>query len=144
MTPDEKIRILIADDFTVLLQAIKQLIERTPGLETAGVALNLDDALQAAQDLEPDVILMNDYLPPINSAHATQKFRELGFSAAILIISMQLERDMIEKSLSNGANGVMHKDELFDFLETAVRTVHNNEQYLSPNAKATLSNSGTS
>ena len=88
----------------------------------------------SARALRPDVIIMNDYLPPIDSAHATARFRELGFTAAILVISMHLEPGLIQRSFLSGANGFMHKDEIDEYLVDAIRRVHQGERYLSPKA----------
>jgi DNA-binding NarL/FixJ family response regulator len=83
---------------------------------------------------------MNDYLPPTNSALATKLFRELDVTAAILIISIDVEPEMIQQSLANGANGFMHKDEMGTLLTEAIRKVYNNEQYLSQRTEYALAN----
>ena len=136
----QKIRVLIADDFAMLRRVIHMLIEKTTDdIEVVGEALDLQDALKDVQALQPDVILMNDYLPPTNSALATKLFRELEVTAAILIISMQVEPDLIHQSLTSGANGFMHKDEIGTLIVEAIHKVHNKEKYLSPKAKDALS-----
>jgi DNA-binding NarL/FixJ family response regulator len=105
-----------------------------------GEAPDLQDALKDVQTLKPDVVLMNDYLPPTNSALATKLFRELDVTAAILIISIDVEPEMIQQSLANGANGFMHKDEMGTLLTEAIRKVYNNEQYLSQRTEYALAN----
>jgi DNA-binding NarL/FixJ family response regulator len=134
MTETEIIRILIADDFKVLRDVIRLHLERAGDMDVVDEAPDLDDALERISTLQPDVVIMNDYLPPIDSAHATARFRELGFTAAIVIISMHLEPSLIQRSLLNGANGFMHKDEIDEYLVDAVRRVHQGERYLSPKA----------
>ena len=130
----EIIRILIADDFKVLRDVIRLHLERAEDMEVIDEALDLYDALESARMLRPDVIIMNDYLPPIDSAHATSLFREQGFTSAVLVISMHLEPDLIHRSLLNGANGFMNKDEIDEYLVNAIRRVHQGERYLSPKA----------
>jgi DNA-binding NarL/FixJ family response regulator len=98
-------------------------------------APDVTDALESARALQPDVIIMNDYLPPIDSAHAAALFREQGFNGGILVISMHPETDLIRRSLRNGINGFMHKDEIDGYLVDAIRHVHRGEQYLSPKAR---------
>jgi DNA-binding NarL/FixJ family response regulator len=78
---------------------------------------------------------MNDYLPPIDSAHAAALFRTDGITAAILVISLQPEPDLIQRSFRSGVNGFMHKDEIGEFLVDAVRRIHQCERYLSPKAE---------
>jgi two-component system nitrate/nitrite response regulator NarL len=101
-------------------------------MEMVGEAPDLGEALEEVETLQPDVILMNDYLPPTNSIVATKLFRELKISAAILIISTHVEPDMIQQAFTNGANGFMYKGEMGGFLIEAIRKMYNNEQYLSP------------
>jgi DNA-binding NarL/FixJ family response regulator len=134
MTQTEIIRILIADDFKVLRDVIRLYLERAEDMDVVDEAPDLDDALERTRTLQPDVIIMNDYLPPLDSAHAAARFREQGFTSAILIISMHLEADQIQRSFLNGANGFMHKDEIDKYLVDAIRRVHQGERYLSPKA----------
>lgn len=134
MTEIKPIRVLIADDFKVLRDVIRLHLERAGDIDVVDEAPDLDDALERIRTLQPDVVIMNDYLPPIDSAHATASFRELGFTAAILIISMHPEPGLIQRSLLSGANGFMHKDEIDEYLVDAIRRVHQGERYLSPKA----------
>jgi DNA-binding NarL/FixJ family response regulator len=134
VTERKTIRVLIADDFKVLREVIRLYLERAPDIDVVDEAPDLDDALEHTRTLQPDVIIMNDYLPPIDSAYATARFREQGFTAAVLVISMQLEPDQINRSFASGANGFMHKDEIDDYLVDATRLVHQGKRYLSPKA----------
>ena len=134
MTETGIIRILIADDFKVLRDVIRLHLERAEDMEVIDEAPDLQDALESARMLQPDVIIMNDYLPPIDSAHATALFREQGFTSAVLVISMQLEPDLIQRSFLSGASGFMNKDEIDEYLVDAGRRVHQGERYLSPKA----------
>jgi DNA-binding NarL/FixJ family response regulator len=130
------IRVLIADDFKLLRDVIRLYLDGIEDITVIDEAPDLDDALESAASLQPDVIIMNDYLPPIDSAHATALFRERGITSAILIISMQLERALIQNSFVKGANGVMQKDEIDEHLVSAIRHVHQGRRYLSPRARA--------
>jgi two-component system response regulator NreC len=103
-------------------------------MDVVDEAPDLDDALERTRTVQPDVIIMNDYLPPVDSAHAAARFREQGLTAAILIISMHLEPELIQRSFLSGANGFMHKDEMDEYLVSAIRRVHQGERYLSPKA----------
>lgn len=135
MNVTKRIRVLIADDFKLLRDVIRLYLERTEDMTVIDEALDVTDALESARALRPDVIIMNDYLPPIDTAHASALFREQGFTAAILVISMQIDPAQIQRSFLNGANGFMNKDEIDDFLVDAIRRVHQGERYLSPKAR---------
>ena len=129
-----KIRILIADDFKVLRDVIRLHLARAGDMDVVGEAPDLDDALERVRAVRADVVIMNDYLPPIESAHATARFREQGFTGAILVISIHLEPGLMQRSFLNGANGFMHKDEIDEYLVDAIRRVHQGERYVSPKA----------
>lgn len=135
MAEKANIRVLIADDFDILRQVMHKLLDRAEDIEVVSESLDLEEALKETRALEPDVIIMNDYLPPINSAHATERFRAMGISAAVLIISMHVEPDLIRRSLACGANGFMSKEEMGEHLLDAVRYVYEGGTYLSPKAE---------
>jgi DNA-binding NarL/FixJ family response regulator len=130
-----RIRILIADDFKLLRDVIRLYLERADDMEVIDEARDVTDALESAKALRPGVIIMNDYLPPIDSAHASALFREQGFTAAILVISSQVEPDQIKRSFVNGANGFMNEAEIDEYLADAIRSIHRGERYLSPKAR---------
>lgn len=135
MTATRKIQVLIADDFKLLRDVIRLYVKRADDMTVIDEALDVTDALESARALRPDVIIMNDYLPPIDSAHASALFREQGFTAAILVISMQIDPEQIQRSFASGANGFMNKDEIDEFLVDAIRGVYQGERYLSPKAR---------
>ena len=134
MTEAKSIRVLIADDFKVLRDVIRLHLERADDIDVVDEAPDLNDALEHIKSLRPDVVIMNDYLPPIDSAHATTHLREQGFTDAILVVSMHLEPQRIQRSFLSGANGFMHKDEIDKNLVGAIRQIHQGERYLSPKA----------
>jgi DNA-binding NarL/FixJ family response regulator len=140
VTETRRVRVLIADDFKLLRDVIRLYLERAEDLEVIDEARDVTDALESARALRPDVIIMNDYLPPIDSAHASALFREQGFAAAIIVISMQIDPEQIQRSFASGANGFMNKDEIDQFLVDAVRSVHQGERYLSPKAREVYPN----
>ena len=135
MAETKAIHVLIADDFKLLREVIRLHLERAEDIEVVDEAPDLDGALERSGTLRPDVIIMNDYLPPTDSAHASARFREQGFIAAILVVSMHLEPDLIQRSFLSGANGFMHKDEIDEYIVDAIRSVHRGERYLSPKAR---------
>lgn len=131
---DKTIRVLIADDFKLLRDVIRLYLERAEDITVVDEALELNEALERSKALVPDVIIMNDYLPPIDSARAAAVFREHGISAVIVVISMHPEFDLIQRSIRHGVDGFMHKDEIDDHLVEAIRRVYQGERYLSPKA----------
>ena|SRR5690349_4735475 len=135
MDQPEHIRVLIADDFKLLRDVIRLQLSESSDIKVVDEVPDLDGALERTATYRPDVIIMNDYLPPIDSAHAAALFRERGITAAILVISMQPDIDQIENAFRNGVNGFMDKDEIVPYLAEAVHNVHRGERYLSPHAR---------
>lgn len=131
----KEIRVLIADDFKVLRDVIRLYLTGAGDMNVVDEAPDLYDALSSAKALKPDVILMNDYLPPVDSAEATALFREQGITAAVLAISMKAEPELIHRSFRKGVNGFMEKDEIDEYLVDAIRRIARGERYLSPRAQ---------
>ena len=136
MSEAPKIRILIADDFKSLRDVIRLSLQRAAEMEVVGEAWELDEAVERARALQPDVIILNDYLPPVDSALAAALFHEQGIPAAILAISMNVEPALIRRSLEHGVQGFLDKDEIDTFLVEAIRNIHRGERYFSPKARA--------
>ena len=128
-------RILIADDFKSLRDVIRLCLQRARDMEVVGEAPELDEAVERALALQPDVIILNDYLPPVDSALAAALFHEQGIPAAILAISMNVELELIQRSLEHGVEGFLDKDEIDTCLVEAIRSIHRWERYLSPKAR---------
>jgi DNA-binding NarL/FixJ family response regulator len=131
---DRRIRILIADDHKLLREVIRLYLERVEDIVVIDEAPELNAALESAGRSRPDVVIMNGDLPPIDSAHASAIFRQNGFTASILIVTVQLEPSLLQRSFLQGANGFMSKDEIDEHIVEAVRHVHRGERYLSPKA----------
>jgi DNA-binding NarL/FixJ family response regulator len=135
MTETGKIRVLIADDLKALYDVIRLYLERAEDLVVVGESPHLDEALEEAITLRPDVIIMNDYLPPVDSALAAAIFRERGITATIVAISMETEPALIHRSFQSGVDGFLQKNEIDESLVDAIRCVHRGERYLSPKAR---------
>ncbi len=132
MNETRKVRILIADDFKVLRDVIRMYLDRAGDMQVVDEAPDLDDAVERALALQPDVIIMNDYLPPVDTAYAAALMRERGIQSAILSISMEPQPDLVQRAFRSGINGFMYKDEIDQHLEPAIRKVLRGERYLSP------------
>ena len=126
------IRVVIADDFPQMIDVMQRMIERAGDMVVVDVITNLHDVIARIVDIEHEVVLMNDYLPPTTSVHATSRLREMGIETPILIISMHRDARLISESLAAGANGFLLKEEFTRHLLPAIRAVYSGEQYLSP------------
>lgn len=136
------IRVLIADDFPQMVKVMQRLIERAPDMCVADTVADFRDVLAKILNIEHEVILMNDYLPPTTSVTATKRLREMEVISPIVVISMQYDAQLIREALAAGANGFILKEEFMNHLLPAIRQVHDGGQYLSPLASSLLENEG--
>lgn len=126
-----KIRILLADDHTVIRIGLKLLLDRQPDFEVVGEA---DDGLAAgklAAQLEPDVIVMDVAMPNLNGIEATRQIVTAHPKIAVVILSMHSDESYVMRALKAGARGYLLKDSAEAELIQAVRTVVTGKSFFS-------------
>lgn len=127
-----KIRVLLADDHTILRDGIRSLIEDEPDMEVIGEAEDGITVVKLAERLKPDVILMDLAMPLLNGLEATRQIRKNQPGAKILILTMHENEEYIRQVLVAGAMGYILKDAAARELLGAIRSVHKGEVVLSP------------
>jgi two-component system response regulator NreC len=127
-----KIRILIADDHTILRDGIRAVLQAEPDICVVGEADNGRAAVKLTSQLIPDVVLMDIAMPILNGLEATWQIRHHNPQVKILILTMHENEDYIRQALANGAMGYLLKDASSTELITAIRAVHRGEAVLSP------------
>lgn len=127
-----KIRILLADDHTILRDGIRSLIEDEPDMEVVGEAEDGITVVKLADSLRPDVILMDLAMPLLNGLEATRQIRKNNTHAKILILTMHENEEYIRQVLAAGAMGYILKDAAARELLGAIRAVNKGEVVLSP------------
>ena len=132
------IRILIADDFAPMRRVMRRLIKREVDIEVVGEALRLPEALLLIHQLQPDVIVMDDRLPPTNCAGATRHLRDSGMETPILVVATYPDAGLVQGSLKRGVNGFIFKEEFIEHFIRAIRAVYEGVLYLSPMAEELL------
>lgn len=132
------IRVLVADDFEVMMKSIRLLIDSFEDVEIVAEEERFGEVLESCRDENQDVILLNDYVPPLDSAVATRKLRELGIETPILVMSAHDDAAHVQATMAAGANGYILKAEFLDELHKGIQAVHRGETYLSPRAAAAL------
>lgn len=125
-----QIRILLVEDHKLTRIGLKTVIERTDDLKVIGEAENGEEAVQKADQLKPDVVLMDVGMPVMDGIEAVQKIREQNKDInSIMLTSHDNERDILA-SLSAGACGYCLKDVEPERLYTAIRSVNEGDVWL--------------
>jgi DNA-binding NarL/FixJ family response regulator/signal transduction histidine kinase len=127
-----RIRILVADDHAVIRAGMRRLLESYPDFEVVGEAADGLEALAEAQDLGPQVILMDMRMPGMNGLEALRQLRASDPDLRILMISAYEEDEDVLESLKAGASGYVLKDMAADELAQAIRAVAQGETLLAP------------
>lgn len=128
----KKIRILLADDHTILRAGIRALIEAEPDMLVVGEAEDGHSAVQMTGELSPDVVLMDIAMPLLNGLEATRQIHRSHPYIKVLILSMHENEEYIRQVLAHGAMGYILKDAAAHDLLEAIRAVQRGEAVLSP------------
>jgi two-component system, NarL family, response regulator NreC len=113
-------------------QAIRTLLSAEPDLEVVGEAANASEAVVLAQQLRPDVVLMDIGMAGMSSFEATRQIRRERPETRVLFLSMYDDEDYLAECMEIGASGYVLKDCPAEQLVTGIREVHRGGSYLSP------------
>lgn len=132
------IRVLVVDDHTLFRQGIVGLLESQPDIEVVGQAGNGKDALAAAMELSPDVVLMDISMPGTTGLNATAEIKARRPQTNVLILTIHDREDYLYQALRAGASGYVLKGaDIHDLLD-AVHSAYRGEVYLYPTATKAL------
>jgi two-component system response regulator NreC len=126
------IRILLADDHALVRHGFRMILAAQADMEIAGEAGNGREAVELAQKLKPDVVVMDVTMPELNGIEATRRLIELSPRSRVLALSMHKDAVYVREILRAGARGYLLKDSADADLLAAVRAVAKGEGYLSP------------
>jgi len=128
----KKIRVLLAEDHTIVRQGIVALLGAESDIEVVGEASNGLEAIELAKKLSPEVILMDIGMRQLNGLEATRAIKKLFPSMKILVLTMYENEEWIFQILKAGASGYLIKDSAMTDLTSALRAVYQGDSYLSP------------
>ena len=125
------IRVLLADDRCVFLDGLRLLLEKKGDIKVVGEAVNGREAVQKAQELKPDLILMDIAMPELNGLEAARQIGKLLPAARIIILSMHGTTEYVMQAFKAGARGYLLKGSTGVELLDAVRAVMAGRRYIS-------------
>ena len=125
-------KILVADDHTLVRAGLTSLIARLPEMEVVGEAADGRQALRMVRDLLPDIVLMDIAMPGLNGLEAAERIHGIHPKTKIIILSMHASEEYVAQALKAGASGYLLKDAATAELEMALKSVSMGQFYLSP------------
>ena len=129
---DSPLRVVIADDHTLLREGTSRILETQPDIVVVGEAADGASAVEATVRLQPDVALLDVRMPVLNGIDATQKIREQAPNVAVLVLSAYDDDEYVSAVLRAGASGYLLKTVRANELIEAVRRVRMGEVVLHP------------
>jgi DNA-binding NarL/FixJ family response regulator len=129
------IRILLVDDFKDWLCQVRLLLQSRPECQVIAEASDGPEAVQKAQDLKPDIILLDVGLPKLNGIEAARQIRQLSPSSKIILLSQNNDLDIVRAALNTGARGYVCKTDVKRELLPAVDAVLCGKQFVSSSLK---------
>jgi two-component system response regulator NreC len=124
------IRILLADDHTVMRDGLRALLERHPDIEVVAEAADGRECVRLAEEQSPDVIVMDIAMPNMNGIEATRRIMADRPRTAVVILSMHQDESYVLRALKAGAKGYLLKDSLRADVIEAIRAVAQGRSFL--------------
>jgi DNA-binding NarL/FixJ family response regulator len=134
-----QLRILIADDHSVVRAGLRALLESRPGWEVVAEASDGREAVEKATKLKPDVAVLDIGMPLLNGVEATRRIRSSAPTTEILILTMHESDDLVQQVINAGARGYILKDEADRVLLAAVDAARHHKPYFSTRISNTRS-----
>ncbi len=132
-----EIRVVLADDHTLVRQGVSSLLDAAPGICVVGEAANGRALLNEVKVQKPDVALIDVSMPLLNGLDATRRIRKLSPQTRVVILSMFSDKGYIAQARRYGAWGYVFKDEAPESLIDAVTSVASGRRYFSDDADET-------
>lgn len=126
------IRVLLADDHTLVRQGLKCLLKDADGIQVVGEAENGHQLLQLANKTKPDVIVADISMPILDGELATERLKKEIPHSKILILSIHTDENYVFRTFKLGASGYVVKSATAEEIVTAIKAVHRGDKYISP------------
>ncbi len=134
----DKIKTLLVDDHAIMRDGIRALLSLHDDIEIVGEASEGKEAVEKAQELVPDVVVMDIAMPGMDGLEATRRIKKNNPKVKILVLTQHDNREYILSAIKAGAAGYVPKKALGSELVSAIRAVYKGDSFLYPSAAATL------
>ncbi len=132
------IRILLADDHTLVREGLRMILEAHRDLDVVGESASGFETVKLVLDLVPDVVLMDIAMPDLDGIAATARLQQLAPAVKVVVLSMHATSEHVHQALRAGARGYVVKESAGAEVADAVRAVHAGRRYLSQRIAATV------
>lgn len=133
------IRVLVCDDHRLVREGVQALLKQAEDIEMIGEACDGEQALKMAQELHPDVLLIDLSMPGQDGMQTLKQIRSLGLPTHVIVFSMWSDEDKVKNALKAGAQGYMLKNWKREELIEGIKTVCRGDRYLCPSLTSELS-----
>lgn len=132
------IRVIIAEDHTLVRQGIRSLLEQSGEVQVLAEAATGQEAIELTEQHTPDVVVMDLSMPRLDGAQAAERILDMKLPTQIIILSMHADTTMVQQLLRRGVKGYLLKDVVTEELILAVRAVSQGKMFLSPTISDTV------
>ncbi|MFB3739031.1 MAG: response regulator [Candidatus Velamenicoccus archaeovorus] len=136
----EQLRVLVVDDHALFRRGLQMVLEQEPDLQLVGEASDGNEAVQKAQELMPDVILMDVRMPKRSGIEATTQIKDLLPHVKILMLTISDEEADLYEAIKAGASGYLLKEIPIEEVADAIRSVWAGQSRISPSMASKLLN----
>ncbi len=134
----DKIKVLVVDDHAIMRDGIRALLNLHDDIEIVGEASEGNEAIQKAQELAPDVIVMDIAMPRMDGLEATRRITKQNPKAKVLMLTQHDNREYILSAIRAGSAGYIPKRALGSELVSAIRAIYRGDSFLYPSAATAL------
>jgi len=128
----DKTRVLLVEDHTIVRKGLRSLLDKETGIKVVEEAEDGREAILKAEELHPDVVVMDIAMPGLNGLEATRQIKKRFPDIKIIILTMHANEEYILQSLKAGASGYLIKKAAPVELISAINAVHKGNSFLSP------------
>lgn len=127
-----KIKILLADDHSMIREGIKQLLELDENFSVIGQAGDGIECMKCLKEELPDILLLDVNMPRMNGIEVLEKIKEENINVKVLMLTIHNEVDYLLKAVDIGCDGYVLKDSDIGVLKKAILSVHNGDTFIQP------------